>query len=79
MEGGAVDEFIERLLEGKKSKAGGKKIQLSEAEIRHVCVAAKEIFLVQPNLLELEAPINVCGKFNYQKFLFMYCFELDVA
>ena len=70
MEGGAIDELIERLLDGKKTKAGGKKVQLSEAEIRHICVAAKEIFLIQPNLLELEAPINVCGNFNFKKFQF---------
>jgi serine/threonine-protein phosphatase PP1 catalytic subunit len=62
MDGNALDELIRRLLDGKKSKGLGKKVQLSEAEIRHLCVTAKEIFLSQPNLLELEAPINVCGK-----------------
>jgi serine/threonine-protein phosphatase PP1 catalytic subunit len=62
MDGNALDELIRRLLDGKKSKGPGKKVQLSEAEIRHLCVTAKEIFLSQPNLLELEAPINVCGE-----------------
>ena len=62
MDGHAVDELIRRLLDGKKGKAPGKKVQLSEAEIRHLCVTAKGIFLSQPNLLELEAPINVCGE-----------------
>ncbi|KAK8451232.1 hypothetical protein SEVIR_6G177000v4 [Setaria viridis] len=63
MDGAAVEELIRRLLEGKKhGKAAGKtKVQLTEAEIRHLCAAAKETFLSQPNLLELEAPINVCG------------------
>ncbi|KAE8779821.1 Serine/threonine-protein phosphatase PP1 [Hordeum vulgare] len=62
MDGHAVDELIRRLLDGKKGKAPpSKKVQLSEAEIRHLCVTAKGIFLSQPNLLELEAPINVCA------------------
>lgn len=57
MEG--LDGMIERLLEGGKIR--GKKIQLAEPEIRLLCTTAKDVFLSQPNLLELEAPINVCG------------------
>lgn len=57
MEG--LDGLIDKLLEVRKSR--GKRIQLVESEIRSLCSTAKEIFLSQPNLLELEAPINVCG------------------
>lgn len=59
MEGLDLDGLIERLLEVRKNK--GKRIQLVESEIRNLCIRAKEVFLSQPNLLELEAPINVCG------------------
>lgn len=31
-------------------------------EIRQLCLTAKEIFMSQPNLLELEAPIKICGE-----------------
>jgi serine/threonine-protein phosphatase PP1 catalytic subunit len=34
--------------------------QLSDPEIRRLCSTAKEVFLGQPNLLELEEPIKVC-------------------
>jgi serine/threonine-protein phosphatase PP1 catalytic subunit len=58
----AVEDLIRRLVDGKKHKVTGKKVLLSEPEIRQLCSAAKEIFLSQPNLLELVAPINVCGE-----------------
>lgn len=59
MEG--LDGLIDRLLEVRKNR--GKRIQLVESEIRNLCSTAKDLFLSQPNLLELEAPINVCGEF----------------
>ena len=40
----------------------GKSVQLSEAEIRTLCLRSREIFLSQPILLELEAPLKICGK-----------------
>ncbi|KAK2981879.1 hypothetical protein RJ640_010396 [Escallonia rubra] len=64
MEGLELDAVIDRLLEGRKNR--GKKIPLAEQEIRQLCVTAKGIFLSQPNLLELEAPINVCGDVHGQ-------------
>ena len=40
----------------------GKNVQLTEAEIRGLCMKSREIFLSQPILLELEAPLKICGK-----------------
>ncbi len=54
-----VDEIIERLLEVRNGR--GKQVQLAETDIRMLCLTAKEIFMSQPNLLELEAPIKICG------------------
>nr|GMC88513.1 serine/threonine-protein phosphatase PP1-like [Ipomoea batatas] len=59
MEGLEIDGIIERLLEGRKCRS--KKIHLAESEIRQLCMVARDVFLTQPNLLELEAPINVCA------------------
>ena len=60
MDPALLDNIIARLLEVKSLKPG-KNAQLSESEIKQLCAASKEIFLAQPNLLELEAPIKICG------------------
>lgn len=61
MDSAALDDVINRLLDVKGRP--GKQVQLSEAEIRQLCSQSRQIFLHQPNLLELEAPIKICGKF----------------
>jgi Serine-threonine protein phosphatase N-terminal domain len=60
MDQGVLDDIIRRLLEVRNGRPG-KQAQLSEAEIKQLCTVSKEIFLSQPNLLELEAPIKICG------------------
>lgn len=52
-----LDSVIDRLLEVRGSRPG-KQVQLLEAEIRYLCTKAREIFISQPILLELEAPIK---------------------
>ncbi|OWK14006.1 hypothetical protein Celaphus_00000327 [Cervus elaphus hippelaphus] len=42
----------------------GKNVQLQENEIRGLCLKSREIFLSQPILLELEAPLKICES-NY--------------
>ncbi|TVU20967.1 hypothetical protein EJB05_30574, partial [Eragrostis curvula] len=59
MEGAAVDEVVRRLVEGGR---GGRQVQLSEAEIRQLCVEAKRVLLSQPNLLRIHAPVKICGE-----------------
>ncbi len=60
MDSGTLDDIIARLLDVRSGRPG-KQVQLSEAEIRQLCLTSKDIFLAQPNLLELEAPIKICG------------------
>ncbi|KAJ8765171.1 hypothetical protein K2173_011431 [Erythroxylum novogranatense] len=64
MERLVLDGVISRLLEIRGKP--GKQVQLSESEIRQLCFTSKEIFLKQPNLLELEAPIKICGDIHGQ-------------
>ena len=40
----------------------GKNVQLTENEIRGLCLKSRELFLSQPILLELEAPLKICGE-----------------
>lgn len=46
-----------------KGSRPGKNVQLTESEIRGLCLKSREIFLSQPILLELEAPLKICGEF----------------
>ncbi|KAM3708236.1 hypothetical protein ACB098_02G083900 [Castanea mollissima] len=64
MDSAALDGIINRLLEVRGKP--GKQVQLSEAQMRMLCVLSKEIFLNQPNLLELEAPVKICGDIHGQ-------------
>ncbi len=59
-----VDDIIERLLDVRNGRPG-RQVQLGENEIRLLCLTAKEIFMSQPNLLELEAPIKICGEWAH--------------
>jgi len=53
--------MINKLLEV-RGKKPGKAVNLTEDELKHLCTKSREIFISQPNLLELEAPIKICGK-----------------
>jgi hypothetical protein len=61
-----IDSIISRLLEVRGQK-GTKQVNLTELEIRSLCQRAREVFISQPILLELEAPIKICGLFFFEK------------
>ncbi|KAG2333432.1 hypothetical protein Bca52824_004612 [Brassica carinata] len=66
MDPAVLDDIIRRLLDYRNPKPGTKQVMLNESEIRQLCLVSKEIFLQQPNLLELEAPIKICGDIHGQ-------------
>lgn len=53
----------------------GKQVQLAEYEIRYLCTKAREIFINQPILLELEAPLKICGDIHGQYYDLLRLFE----
>jgi serine/threonine-protein phosphatase PP1 catalytic subunit len=69
-----VDNIIDRLLDVRGSRQG-RLADLKEEEIRGLCLLSREIFLRQPMLLELEAPIKICGDVHGQYFDLLRLFE----
>ncbi|XP_064392436.1 serine/threonine-protein phosphatase alpha-2 isoform [Halichondria panicea] len=69
-----LDSIIQRLLDVRGSRPG-KNVQLTEAEIRGLCMKSREIFLSQPILLELEAPLKICGDIHGQYYDLLRLFE----
>ncbi|RKO92049.1 serine/threonine-protein phosphatase PP1-gamma catalytic subunit [Blyttiomyces helicus] len=69
-----VDSVIKRLLEVRGSRPG-KQVQLAEHEIRFLCLESREILLNQPVLLELTAPLKICGDIHGQYYDLLRLFE----
>mmetsp|Transcript_3888 Transcript_3888/g.7831 ORF Transcript_3888/g.7831 Transcript_3888/m.7831 type:complete len:345 (-) Transcript_3888:8-1042(-) len=69
-----VDVIIEKLLSVRGARPG-KQVQMTEGEIRMLCVRTRDIFISQPMLLELEAPIKICGDVHGQYYDLLRLFE----
>jgi len=69
-----VDKIIEKLL-GVKGSKPGKQVNLLESEIQALVTKAREVFLSQPILLELEAPLKICGDIHGQYYDLLRLFD----
>jgi len=69
-----INSIISKLLEVRGSKPG-KQVNLTENEIKGLVIKSREIFINQPCLLELEAPIKVCGDVHGQYYDLLRLFE----
>ncbi|KAJ6518555.1 protein phosphatase type I [Mycena vulgaris] len=69
-----LDSVIDRLLEVRGNRPG-RLVNLLEHEIQYICNTAREIILSQPILLELEAPIKICGDTHGQYYDLLRLFE----
>jgi len=70
----AVDEIIASLLQVRSARPG-KEVVLPERQITLLCHAARDIFIQQPILLELEAPIKIVGDVHGQYYDLLRLFE----
>lgn len=61
-----INSIIDKLILLRKRHPTGQYTQLSLEQVNDICQKSREIFQSQPMLLELEAPINVCGDVHGQ-------------
>jgi len=69
-----IDEVIDKCLEAKGAKPG-KLVQIPEGQLKALCTAARETFLSQSALIELEAPLKICGDVHGQYHDLLRLFE----
>lgn len=71
-----VDNMISRLIEAGYSGKVTKSPPLKIAEINAVCLAAREVFLSQPTLIELSPPVKIVGDVHGQYADLIRLFEM---
>jgi len=50
-------------------------VTLNEEEVKILCQRSREIFLSQPILIEVEAPVKICGDLHGQYYDLLRLFE----
>ncbi|KAK7755174.1 serine/threonine protein phosphatase Pzh1 [Diatrype stigma] len=71
-----LDDFIKRLLDAAYAGKVTKSVCLKNAEIVAICQRARECFLSQPALLELDAPVKIVGDVHGQYTDLIRMFEM---
>ena len=71
-----LDEMINRLLDAAYSAKVTKAVCLKNAEISAICTAVREVFLSQPALIELSAPVKIVGDIHGQYTDLIRMFEM---
>ena len=64
----------DKLLEVRGARPG-KQVKLEEEEIKFLCTESRAVFMSQPTLLELEAPLKICGDIHGQYYDLLRLFE----
>ncbi|KAF9404105.1 serine/threonine protein phosphatase Pzh1 [Podila epigama] len=71
-----VDDMISRLLDAGYSGKISKSICLKNSEILFICQHARDAFLSQPTLIELNAPVKIVGDIHGQYTDLLRLFEM---
>lgn len=71
-----LDDMITRLTDAAYNGKVTKTVCLKNAEIMAVCTAAREVFLSQPALIELQAPVKIVGDIHGQYTDLIRMFEM---
>jgi serine/threonine-protein phosphatase PP1 catalytic subunit len=71
-----IDDYIKRLLDAGYAGKSTKGVCLRNAEINSICTRVREIFLEQPPLIELEAPVKIVGDIHGQYSDLIRMFEM---
>ncbi|KAK3806162.1 MAG: serine/threonine-protein phosphatase pp-z [Linnemannia elongata] len=71
-----IDEMISKLLDAGYSGKIAKNICLRNNEIVYICQTAREVFLSQPTLIELNAPVKIVGDIHGQYTDLLRMFEM---
>jgi serine/threonine-protein phosphatase PP1 catalytic subunit len=71
-----IDDMITRLLDVGYSGKVSKAVCLKNTEITSLCLAAREVFLSQPTLIELSPPVKIVGDVHGQYSDLIRLFEM---
>lgn len=70
-----IDDILDKLTVVRKRHPAGQFVRLDEGTVNYLCDKARDIFMEQPMLLELEAPLNLCGDVHGQYHDLLRIFE----
>eukprot|EP00933_Yihiella_yeosuensis_P058622 TRINITY_DN5924_c0_g3_i1.p1 TRINITY_DN5924_c0_g3~~TRINITY_DN5924_c0_g3_i1.p1 ORF type:complete len:332 (-),score=60.13 TRINITY_DN5924_c0_g3_i1:514-1509(-) len=70
-----IDDVLDTLLRVSKRHPSKQIVQLTEDKVTSLCQVARQVFASQPMLLELEAPLNLCGDVHGQYHDLLRVFE----
>lgn len=80
-----VGDIIDKLLNGQAALSRQRRLtprshhaapQLTEAEVRYLVMESRELFMSQPMLLDMDAPIRICGDIHGQYTDLLRIFDL---